>query len=286
MTRVKAAKDEGVKIEVSVRKWVGSPAFSLFVFFLFVYYFTNAGWYKGGDEAAMRLVAMSIAERGKISFQLREPIDKSSEADIIKGADGSYYFKFGLGQSLVQVPFYSLHSLIFPSSPDTGVGGQDDDERLISELMVLFLCPSIISALGCLLVFRLGLRLKFSIPNALLVSLIYGFGTMAWPYSKSLMSEATLNVAILGGVYGAVSYISTGRPFWLLVSGFCLGFASITKPISCLAIPVVILYVVASAPTKRTLLHLVSVFGIPLAGFMCLQLWHNEIGRASCRERV
>jgi hypothetical protein len=271
------AYDQQVSILPRFRRLFGGPAISLFLFFLTFYYFTNAGWYKGGDESALRSVAMLLAQYGKLGFQLKHPIDKSTEGDIVRGGGGSYYFKYGLGQSLVEVPFYLGHRVLFSSPLSLGEEEYHVNPRLISEVLLLLLCPSLISALGCALVFSFGMRLQFPLRISLLLSLIYGLCTMAWPYSKSFMSEATLNVAVLGGVYSAVSYVTTRRPYWMVALGTCVGFAFITKPVAGIIIPVLIIYLFACAPKRRTALDLGLWFGVSFAAFLCTQLWYNLI---------
>jgi hypothetical protein len=122
-----------------------------------------------------------------------------------------------------------------------------------------------------------GLRLGFSTRVSLFLSLVYGLGTMIWPYSKSLMSEATLNVAILGGVYAAVSYVSDRRGWWLAVSGICLGFAFVTKIISVVVVPLVVIYILFRANPRRAVRDLCIYFAPPFVALLSVQLWHNEI---------
>jgi hypothetical protein len=252
----------------------GKPGFCIFAFFLALYYFTNAGWYNIGDERFMAGTAKEMAVHGRIGFQTDVP---PREGYFVKGPDGLCYSKWGLGQSLVEVPFYFLHNLIW-GSPQSGQALQaTPDPGAIPEVMVIFLCPSMISAFGCCLLFWFGLRLGFSKRVSLLLALIYGLGTMVWPYSKSLMSEATLNVAVLGGVYGATGYAGGRGGRWLAVSGACMGFAFITKIISAVIVPVLVAYVILTLPTRRALRDLLVFFAPPLAAFLFVQFWHNLI---------
>jgi hypothetical protein len=143
--------------------------------------------------------------------------------------------------------------------------------------MFLILCPSLISAVGCVLVYRSGARLGYSERVSMVLSLVYGLCTMVWPYSKSLMSEGTLNVAILGGVYGAVSYVAGHRKGWLAVSGACLGFAMITKIISLVVVPMVVVYLLASRDFRSTLRDVCLFFLAPLILFLGIEGWHNAV---------
>lgn len=265
-----------------IRAWINmiqSPAFCLFMFFIAFYYFTNAGWYQGGDSFFMHTIARQIAQDGQLGF---DPGDLSDDIitykDVIsRGPNGRYYFKWGLGQSLVEVPFYFIHRLIWKPFPSRKMTMNYTDPYFFPELMIVFLCPSIISALGCMLIFLFGMRLGFSKQVSLFLSLIYGIGTMVWPYSKSLMSEATLNVALLGGAYGAFSYASNLRRRWLAVSGACLGFAVITKVTSIVTIPVFVFYVLLAVRSRETVYDLLIFFAPPFLASVGVQLWYNMI---------
>lgn len=242
---------------------------SLFFFFVSFYFLSNAGWYQRGDELTMLKVAKKIVSTGHLGFQLEETASKA-EDDLVKGRSELYYYKYGLGQSLVEGPFLLLHQLLFEwSKPDL--------DYSVSELLFVLLCPSLISALGCVLIYSLAGLLKFSTRTSLGLALVYGLGTMAWPYSKSLLSETTLNVAILGGVYAAISYCETASRRWLVLSGMFLGFSFITKSVSAVVIPLVIAYLLARVPTRRTAGDLIGCFGIPLLFFFGIQGYHNDI---------
>lgn len=250
------------------------PAFCVFVFFLTFYYFTNAGWYKGGDEHFMSEVARQIVKKGQIGFNLDKP---PREEDCARGPSGLYYYKWGLGQSLVEAPFYFLHHLIWGPLSSSNVHASHRNACVISELILLFLCPSIVSGLGCVLMLWFGLRLGFSKRVSLFLSLVYGLGTMVWPYSKSLMSDTTLNVAVLGSVYAAVSYVSTRRSMWLAISGMCIGFALITKATSVVILPCLVIYVLLTIRSWRVARDLLIGFAPPFFALLCIQLWHNAI---------
>jgi hypothetical protein len=256
-----------------------TPAFSLFMFFTAFYYFTNAGWYEAGDGFFMTTVAKQIAENGQLGFEPRQLPDNIEQyKDVVsKGPNGLYYFKWGLGQSLVEVPFYFVHRLIWKPFSSGKTAMNFNDPSFFPELMIIFLCPSVISALGCMLIFLFGIRLGFSKQISLFLSLIYGVGTMVWPYSKSLMSEATLNVALLGGAYAVVSYVSTLRRRWLVVSGACLGFAIITKITSIVTISVFVVYVLLTIRSRKTIYDFLIFFAPPVLVSAGILFWYNSI---------
>jgi hypothetical protein len=261
-----------------------SSALSLFLFFTSFYYLTNAGDSKWGDETYMILVARKMVTQGQVGFPENE-ITSITYWDhfAARGPDGRYYMKYGLGQSLVEIPFLVLHrSILSVVGPEDRV--TDPNRFYLTEFAFLILCPSVISALGCVLFFLLSLRLGFSRKVSALLTLTYGLGTMVWPYSKSFMSETTLNVAILGAAYGAVQYVAEKRWHWMVVSGACMGFAVVTKVTALLIVPVIVVYLVASVKTKKSVLDLSLYFVPPLSAFIGLQAWHNLIRYGSVWE--
>jgi len=263
------------------RPTAGMPqrqAIWIFLSFLAFYYFTNAGWYKIGDEIIMRAVAKQIAQKGQIGIEARQlPNLGSYHEDAVKGPNGLYYFKWGLGQSLVEAPFYYVYRMLWGIPVHPSLAVFRFDSTIFSELMVIFLCPSAVSALGCALFFLLGLRLGFSNRLSLLLTLIYGLATVVWPFSKSLMSEATQNVAVLSAVYGSVSYASTRGRGWLVLSGASLGFALITKVVLVVTAPILIAYILFSCRSRNALRDLLVYFFPPFFAFLGIQFWYNWI---------
>lgn len=253
------------------------PGFCLFAFFLSFYYLTNAGGYLRGDQHFMRQVAINIVDHGQLGFQLVEPVPEQLAFDFVKGPDGRYYAKWGIGQSLVEVPFYFLHRLIWRIGGFHRDPGKAGNEFLVSEMAVAFLSPSVMSALGCVLVYWFGLSFGFSVATSLLLGLIYGLGTMAWPYSKMLFSEATLSVAILGAVYASVRYAATREKKYLIFSGIGFGFALITKVTAALVIPLAIVYLLKGHTLGRVLRDMALYLIPPLLFFLMIQLWHNDV---------
>ena len=222
----------------------------------------------------MRSVAKQLATKGEIGFRMDAP----QESEIyVKGDNGLYYTKWGLGQSFVETPFYWVHDLIFRVDPSEKSNLRNPAADTISELLFIFFCPSAVSALGCTLIFLFGLRLGFSSRVSILLSLIYGIGTMVWPYSKTLMAETTCNTVLLGGIYGAASYAFNMRSRWLVFSGICIGFALITKSITISIVPVVVAYVLFKVPLKKSARDLIIFFAPGFLFLFAVQCLHNLI---------
>ncbi|MEJ2724433.1 MAG: hypothetical protein P8175_07270, partial [Deltaproteobacteria bacterium] len=147
----------------------------------------------------------------------------------------------------------------------------------VTEFMTLILCPSVVTAIGCVLIYLFALRLRYSKRISIILSLLYGLATMVWPYSKSLMSETTLNVAILGGVYGVTSYVVRPSKARLAAAGACMGFALITKIMSVIITPLLVVYLLVVGRTRSTVRDLLLCFAPVFLAFAGIQAWHNVI---------
>jgi hypothetical protein len=62
---------------------------------------------------------------------------------------------------------------------------------------VLYFLPIFYTVLTSVLLLALAKKLQFSLSSGLLIALVYGLGTMAWPYSKSLLREPLLALLVL-----------------------------------------------------------------------------------------
>jgi hypothetical protein len=254
----------------------GRPGVRLFLFFLAFYYLTNAGWHKIGDENAVLMVARQIAMKGQVGFDSKMA-PEDPYGDIVQGVNRLFYFKWSLGQSLVETPLIFIHHVLWSFIHSDHSGQSVSPAYNASEFLFLIFGPSAISAFGCLLLFWLALRLGFAQATGVLLALIYGLGTMIWPYSKSFMSETTLNVALLGGVYAVVSYTVTRQRWWLVLSGACVGFSVLTKPMALVVVPVLLLYLFAKVGPSRAARDIGTFWMIPFMVFLVVQGWHNTI---------
>ena len=272
-SRAGSAPSAGRRFVASLK----SPAFCVFVFFAAFYYFTNGGEYLGGDQLHLRNVAKNIVDNGRLGLEIQGTLPEEMAGDFFKGKSGLYYAKWGLGQSLVEVPFYFLHRVFWKGKVFAEKEHRHSDACEVAEMAFVFLAPALISAIGCALVFGLGLLMGFRVKVSILLSLLYGLATIVWPYSKFLLSEATLNVAILGGVYASVRYVRTSQRWVLAISGACIGFAFITKVISALVVPIVLFYLVSSCGLRRGVRDTGLFFSPSFLVFVFIQLWHNEI---------
>jgi Dolichyl-phosphate-mannose-protein mannosyltransferase len=231
-------------------------AFYLFLFFVTVYLLTaswlNAYW---GDVSQLRMaVTKSLVEK----FDLTVPVG-------IRGSDGRQYSWFGIGSSLLSVPFYSLAKAT-GISPGIAVSTENQLAGAGTVALLFVFC-------ACL---------GYSRRASLLVSFCYGLGTVAWFMSKDAGDHAIETLFVLLSVFAMYRYLVSRKTLLLTLSAFALGIAFLTRMTSILVAPsLLILYIFfhyGKTPSReviRLLARDVLVFSLVFIPFLCLDLWYN-----------
>lgn len=199
----------------------------LFLFFLSIYVFGMSGWIQYGDEIEKYRVAQSIVERHEFSFR---PTEMRNEV----GVNGRTYSIYEMGQTLWEVPFYVLGKVAHAWYPQP-------DANTITLLFVGLLDP-LVTALTCVFLFKTCTSLGFRLDTALALTLVFGLGTIAWPYSKGFTREPILTLLVLLSFYTAFLYKETGQNRWILAGGLVAGYLTYTKFIQAMVIPFLAIY--------------------------------------------
>ena len=163
------------------RKLTAQIAVWLFLCFLFLYLSTAKGVLEYGDDVSMLQVTEAIATRMAVDVP---PLTPGSSV----GIDGHRYSKYGLGQSLLGIPFYYVGSLLQSIVPAARVS--DDQGFLrIAPLIFMITCLGIVSSAATVSLLYLTSRaLSFGHPASVLAALALGLGTFVWHYSRTFMS--------------------------------------------------------------------------------------------------
>jgi len=201
--------------------------------------------------------------RYQVTKSLVENFDLSIYSGV-KGHDGRDYSWFGLGHSLLAVPFYIIGK--YTGTP----------ENTVSAINL------IIGAATVSLVFLFSKVLSNSNHSSILIALFYGLGTFAWPLAKQPFDHTVETFFALSSVYFAYIYTLKKHPRHLLFSSFCLGFAFITRLTALLILPALFLLIFNSIYRRsdvrtalKTLSRDVLLFSAVLLPFACLALWYN-----------
>ena len=232
-------------------------ALALSLFLLAIYLLTYSGDIHSSDGLSMLSVAESLVKRG--DYDTNQILWMGLQQGTF-GRGGELYSRKGLGTSLVALPLAWLGLIV----PFWG---------FVQTTLLLNVAAT---ALSGLLVFLYLRRLGYSWEVSLLVALLFGLGTMAWPYSKYFFSEPLTGLALLATAYLLLRFRETRAISDLALAGTSLGLAIATRLATAVIAPLFLLPLLAySLPDRasyRRLIPFLAAFLIPLI------LWGLLIG--------
>jgi hypothetical protein len=236
---------------------VGFISFNFFMFLVAVYLLSTSPNNAIDTDAsqARYLVTKSIVER----------LDPSIPDGLgIKGVDRRDYSWYGLGQSVLAIPFYIVGKYI---------GTPENAFSIMNQLL---------GAAAAVLILLFSTVLGYSKRTSLYVAILYGLCTFAWPLAKQPFDHTIETFFILLSVYFTYRYVSGEKLLYLLLSGFSLGFAFITRQISVLVIPPLIILMIVYylkrynlKTTAKQMIRDIVLFSLAFLPFISLSLWYN-----------
>ncbi|MCB0122594.1 MAG: hypothetical protein KDE58_10140 [Caldilineaceae bacterium] len=251
-------------------------AIAVFGLLFAVYLFTYTGYIQSSDGLAMFATVENMVRRGAIDSNqlLWMGIQQGSF-----GPDGTLYSRKGIGMGLLAYPFawIALHW------PNLGLVHA-----------ALLLNPLLTAWTGALL-YRTGRRLGWTVSTAAATALLFGLGTLAWPYTQTFFSDPVCGWGLFGAFYGLLSFRQSGRKRYLMGSGLAWSLAYLARTVNLVTLPVFVAALLvalyrrqrgAAAPALQ--LSFVTQFGRdhwrPLISFLIpvviggiVSLWWNWI---------
>ncbi len=228
----------------------------VFLFFLSLYLLTASGHIESVD--------------GNVMFGVT--------ANLVRSGDLHTHSPYGLTLSLVAIPFYlggSLATHLLHFSGDFPIKA------------VVSLTNALVTALTCALLVVLAQHLAVGRRASLVLALVYGTCTLAWPYAKTFFSEPLVALLLLVAFWALLhlreeSAVVRGRragtaPGWAAVAAAALGLAVLTRETTVIVLPVFAWYMVAVTRGHPARRRLILVGGLTLA--VCLALvaaWNTE----------
>jgi hypothetical protein len=204
-----------------IRRPARSPGLALFLLLLGWYMLTMSGHTYSSDEETMLAVAERLVEAG--TFALEPDFLMNYAAG---GSEGLRYSRYGPGQSLAIVPFLLLGKAVALAGPPFAVG-------LIERLFVLLL-PAVVTAATALVLYAWVRALAYGPRIALLVGLLYGLTTIAWPYSRTLFSEPLATLLLVLAAYGLRR---EGWRWWALAGAAAAGALAVKVSVALALLP-------------------------------------------------
>lgn len=229
-------------------------ALALSIFLLAIYFLTYSGDIHSSDGLSMLSVTESLVKRG--DYDTNQILWMGLQQGTF-GRGGELYSRKGIGTSLVALPLAWLGLIV----PFWGF------------VQTTLLLNVAVTALSGLLVFLYLQRLGYPWEVGLVVTLLFGLGTMAWPYSKYFFSEPLTGLALLAAAYLLLRFRESQATGDLVLAGTSLGLAIATRLATAAVAPLFLLPLLAySLPRSRRLIPLLAAFLIPLI------LWGLLIG--------
>jgi hypothetical protein len=187
----------------------------IFFFFLALFAVTTAGHIYTIDGYLNYSVTKSVASHGTLAIP--------KFMMTVEGRQGRYYSKLGVGQSLVGLPFYGVGSLVeriapgsplfraysgsfeiphggelITSKPQTLIKTSDEDG---ARVFFTTLTNAAVAAGLCLIFWMLLTAFGVSASVAFGGTLLLGFATPLWVYSRDLFAEPLFACSLVGTFY-------------------------------------------------------------------------------------
>ena len=173
----------------------------------------------------MFFLTKSMVENQSISF-----------AEVVSSQDaiGPQYSKYGLGMSVLAIPFYLAGKVL---SSLLGI------EVSLATQFSVSMINTLLTALSCLLIFLFATnRFNFSPGTALLLASGFGLSSIAWYYSEDFMSEPATTLFMLSAVYFVTGKDPDLRKRDLLWAGIFLALAISCRLAALVVVPGFIIY--------------------------------------------
>lgn len=226
---------------------------AIIIFFaaLAVYTLSAGGHLYSPDEEILFRVTQSLWEEGDLSIR---QLGGTGFATM-RGTDGQEYAQYGVGQAILALPFYGFGKMIAgvtdaagwrriygipPNEPD----GARDFAYTPAEIAPRFMCSFfniVISALLASVMYLLMLMMVKHHGASLMVTMLYAFGTLAWPHSRAFFTETAAVFFIVFAWFSLWRMMHSTEQVWMMtwafIAGAATGFAALVRQDSVLLYP-------------------------------------------------
>jgi len=231
----------------------------LFLFVVVVNILFTGGRLASSDELAFFLTTESLATRGELA------INPELVENRTLGKDGKYYLGAGSAQPFLSVPLYIVgyYSTEFLSITEP--------IKTLTVRATVSLLNQFYGGLIAVVMLAFALKLGYSRPIALFLTLALLFTTNLFPYLKSYMREPQLVFYLLAAVYFLFVFKTQSLNKHLVYAGTFCALGLLTRLTFVVAMPVLFLYLMVilyHASTHgsrvRRLLRGTAYFALPI----------------------
>jgi hypothetical protein len=259
------------------RTWIAQPEVWLFILLLASYAYFFPRWAHWGQNSKLDLT-MAIVDQG--TFSIDDYYHNTGDYALYKG---KHYSDKAPGISFLGVPFYAIFKLIAQTStvdqvitrlsinPAMTSTLREGGTGLLKEKVyfamamssVTFFAVSVPSALLGAILYRFLGRLTTNSSHRILVVVVYGLATIAFPQSQGF-SGRQLVATLTFSCFFLLFRLKRGElsPHWLWLVGLFMGWSAITDYPTGLILVGLFVYAFFAVRQKRHLLALIGG-GIP-----------------------
>lgn len=227
----------------------------------------------GLDGSKRVEVAENLIDHGRVDIQPTEfsPL----------GRDGKQYTQYAIGPSLVTIPFYLAGRTLARFVPARGAEVVEFSEAMVNLVATVL-------TVGCLALF--AIELGFHLRTAVIIGLLYAFGTMAWQQSKDSFEHPQVALYFTVLFYLLHRFARLRQRRLLLAAGLSLGAAVLTRYTTVLVGTGVVAFLSALAMrsgSQRPVRDAVvwsALVALPAVPFLVFDLWFNAMRFGSMLE--
>ena len=230
-------------------------ALGVFLVLLAVYGLTAGGHTYSSDEEGMLLSTRQMVEEHTPVLVVTE--DNAGLIPAVPGREGAPVGVSGMAQIAAATPLLGVGTVV---GATVAKAYGDYTERLF----VGFLNSFVTAACAAVLLL-IALELGTSRRHALLLALVYGLGTYAWPHAKTMFGEPMATLLVLGAALHAVRFRTRGSMRSAVLSGAFLGASLMGRSSDALFIPLVCLYLAGVAASRVPRVRSVVLTGAAVA---------------------
>ncbi len=242
----------------------------LFAGVLLTFVASSGGHLYTPDEWMVYAAGVGLAHHGVPAAFADEPYPlhllTSPIAPRERAADGTYqhaYSKYGVTVSALVTPLYALGRLL-GNRPDLPPQAFPYGSKAVP-LVPLLLNP-LVTAATAALVFAAARALGYRRHSGLIAALAFAFGSLAWVYSKTLMSLAPAALFAAAGLYAlqrAGQASQSRRSRWIGLAGVSAALSIATRYEMWLFCAPLVVLLFAGRPSRREALRRAFWFGVP-----------------------
>lgn len=256
----------------------------LFAASFFLYWFTAGSNFTSGDAYAELNVSNSLLTHGWFDVPILKPGQLCAGWGC-QGVDGRFYATHGIGYSLWLIPFLLLARFAqhLTAAPYCATWTACVPIHLITWNTCILTAATV--SLLALVCWELGSGLTMSV----LVAILYGFASSAWPYASYGFDVPLTGLLLLASIRPVIQDLhaparsgtaawSWRRSRWAL-AGLFTALSIVTRvSMALLIVPLAVVLVLRyrRAPA-RALWALAAAFGVPVALSLAFVAWYNQV---------